>query len=78
MEHIVETVLAERGLVDNMNQMRIWLDHMKFQAGEFRCTPKEGKTVYRINFASESEAHAFAAAFGGVVSKMGVGALPIL
>jgi hypothetical protein len=50
-------------LAHELSQMRTWLDHMKFQAIGFRQV--SGANIYRVDFASEQEARAFAQAFAG-------------
>ena len=62
MLYIVEVVIAG-DLAGELSQMRTWLDHMKFQAINFRKTP--GADTCRVGFASEQEASRFAQAFGG-------------
>jgi len=47
-----------------MSNMRSWLDHHRTQPVIFRQVANDG-TVFRLEFASESEALAFVGAFGG-------------
>jgi hypothetical protein len=55
--------IAIDDLAHELSQMRTWLDHMKFQAIGFRQV--SGANIYRVDFASEQEARAFAQAFAG-------------
>jgi hypothetical protein len=64
MLYMVE-VAIDADLSGKLNQMRTWLDHMKFQAIGFRQIP--GANICRVDFKSEQEARAFAQAFAGQV-----------
>ena len=61
----VEILIAEDGLVQAMETMRTWLDHMRFTAATFRCTFVANGMVLRVDFPAEDEARAFAQAFSG-------------
>jgi hypothetical protein len=65
MVYIVEITTDGKDLADEWNQMRTWLDHMKFQAIGFRQVP--GGNACRIDFAGEEQASAFAKAFSGQI-----------
>jgi hypothetical protein len=65
MPYIVEVALATEDLADELNKMRVWLDHMKFQAIGFRQIP--GGDTWRIDFEGEQQAIAFAQAFSGQI-----------
>jgi hypothetical protein len=65
MPYIVEVALATEDLADELNKMRVWLDHMKFQAIGFRQIP--GGNTCRIDFEGEQQAKAFAQAFSGQI-----------
>lgn len=63
MLYVVEVTMDAAGLAHELNQMRTWLDHMKFQAVGFRQIP--GARICRVDFAGVREARAFAQAFAG-------------
>ncbi len=65
MLHIVEVALNAGDLASELNQMRIWLDHMRFHAIGFRQIPNAN--ISRIDFEDEQEAIEFAQAFAGQV-----------
>ena len=65
MVYIVEVTVEAGSLARELSQMRIWLDHMKFQAIGFRQIP--GANICRVDFEHEQEARAFAQAFSGQV-----------
>jgi hypothetical protein len=65
MLYIVEVAIGAGNLALELNQMRTWLDHMKFQAIGFRQIP--GANICRVDFEGEQEARAFAQAFAGQV-----------
>ena len=64
MLYTVEVAIAS-DLAGELSQMRTWLDHMKFQAIDFRKMPSAN--IFRVGFASEQEAGRFAQAFTGQV-----------
>jgi len=55
-------------LTEEMQAMRTWLDHRRFEPATFRYTFAPPAGVFRIDFTDEAQAAAFAAAFGGRVS----------
>jgi hypothetical protein len=61
--YIVEVGLDAANLAHELNQMRTWLDHMRFRAVGFRKSP--GANICRVDFESEQEAREFARAFAG-------------
>ena len=65
MLYIVEVAIETGSLALELNQMRTWLDHMKFQAIGFRRPA--GANVCRVDFEREQEARAFAGAFAGQI-----------
>ena len=52
-----------------MSQMRTWLDHYRAQSGNFRHVREMTGSKFRVEFKTESEAVAFASAFGGRVLR---------
>jgi hypothetical protein len=60
-------IFNEEALVAAMTGMREWLDHRHFEPTTFRYTFNSPGIVCRVEFADESEAAAFAEAFGGRV-----------
>ena len=65
MLYIVEVAIDTGHLAHELSQMRMWLDHMKFQAIGFRQIT--GANIFRVDFKGEQEARAFAQAFAGQV-----------
>jgi hypothetical protein len=65
MLYIVEVDTGAETLAHELNQMRTWLDHMRFQAIGFRQIP--GANTCRVDFQTEEEARAFAQAFAGQI-----------
>ena len=65
MGRLVEVSLTEDDFVGQMNRMRAWLDHRRFEPSSFTLSSAPGPKVVRVLFKSESEAAAFAAEFGG-------------
>ena len=63
MLYIVEIAIDAGNLAHELNHIRTWLDHMKFQAIGFRQIP--GRNTCRVDFQDEQEAMAFAQAFAG-------------
>ena len=65
MLYIVEIPIGTepKSLLEQMNQMRTWLDHMQYQPVGFRRI--EGKAVCRVDFVDEAQARNFASAFAG-------------
>lgn len=70
MLHLVEIAIQPQNLAHELSQMRIWLDHMKFQVIGFRQIP--GANICRVDFEKEREARAFAQAFAGQVLNRAV------
>ena len=67
MLYIVEIPVDGGDLTAQMAQMRIWLDHLRYQPGALRSSSIGGRVVFRAEFMVEAEARAFAQAFGGRV-----------
>ena len=65
MGYVVEVLVPEEDLVRQMNRMRAWLDHRHFEPSSFTLSYAGDRKGLRVLFASESEAAAFAAEFGG-------------
>ena len=64
--HIVELHYSDDPAAKNVAAMRKWLDSGKAQP-TIRCSLLGAATVLRVDFDFESEARAFAQAFGGTV-----------
>ena len=67
MRYAVEVPVAEDDLYEQMNRMRGWLDHQRFEPSSFRLSRAENRHIVRVVFQSESEATAFAAEFDGLL-----------
>ena|SRR5256885_7615507 len=52
-----------------MSQMRTWLDHYRVQPENFRHVRENTVSMFRVEFKNDSEAVAFASAFGGRVLR---------
>ena len=65
MLYVVEVPVAEDDLYEQMNRMRGWLDHQRFEPSSFRLVRADNRQLVRVLFNIESEAAAFAAEFGG-------------
>ena len=52
-------------LAESMNKMREWLDGHQVEPAVFRYSTTPSAVVFRIEFAGEEQAIAFAEAFGG-------------
>ena len=63
--HVVEIRLVGADLAVSMNEMRTWLDHNHCQPDGFRHSRGGAGITFRVDFKQESEAAAFAKAFGG-------------
>ena len=61
--HAVDVPRTEAPLADAMIRMRTWLDDREISLSLFRLE----RACYRLEFVNESEAVAFADAFGGCV-----------
>jgi hypothetical protein len=67
MLYIVDIDVSGDRLSERMNQMRMWLDHMRCQTASFRQVAASDDPVYRVDFFDENQARAFAQAFGGKI-----------
>jgi hypothetical protein len=65
MFYAVEVCLVGSDLIASMSQMRTWLDHHRFQPDTFRQSSGGAGLTLQLDFKSETEAVAFAKAFGG-------------
>jgi hypothetical protein len=65
--HVVELRYGEDALRGIMSTMRRWFDGVKGEPIAFRYSLFGTATVLRIDFDLETEARAFAQAFGGTV-----------
>ena len=67
ISHLVEVRSARDDMGASMILMRTWLDHHRFEPDSF-CQLNDGLDFcFRLEFKVESEAVAFASAFGGRV-----------
>jgi len=67
---IVEiNVMNEERLKDDMEDMRVWLDHHCVQPDKFYYTFARLGAICHLEFSVESEAEAFAATFSGHLKK---------
>lgn len=64
--YIVEIAVDVDRLSDEMNRMRVWLDHMRYQPIAFRHGSEA--VTCRIDFVDAAQAEAFAQAFAGRVT----------
>ncbi|MBV9861034.1 MAG: hypothetical protein JO267_02680 [Alphaproteobacteria bacterium] len=60
-----EIRIEDGQLLDQMMQMRIWLDRCQFEPSIFRYFHSGSGMVVRIAFPAEAEARAFATEFEG-------------
>jgi hypothetical protein len=67
MRYVVEVPVAEDDLHEQMNRMRGWLDHRRFEPRSFRLSRAGNRQVVRVLFKTENEALAFAAEFRGLL-----------
>ena len=67
MLHTVEIRLSGGNFLDDVLQVRRWLNAENVQPTTFRYWLYEPEAVLRVNFEAEAQAKAFAQAFGGVV-----------
>ena len=65
MRYVAEVPIAEDDLHEQMNRMRAWLDHQRFEPSSFRLWRSDDRQVVRVLFTARNEAMAFAAEFGG-------------
>jgi len=71
MLYVVEIRRGREELSTLMARTREWLDSQRFEPDAFRCTTDQEGLTCRLEFKVESEATAFAAAFGGEVKPIG-------
>jgi hypothetical protein len=67
MLYTVEVRFAGETFRELMLRVRGWLNSENAWPGTFRYWFSEPEALLRVNFESKEQAHAFAAAFGGVV-----------
>jgi hypothetical protein len=67
MSHIVVVSAAQGDLSARMTDRRTWLATLSLSLTVFRYTPDAEGVVFRLNLKFDSEAKAFAQAFGGRV-----------
>jgi hypothetical protein len=65
MLYTVEVRLIGGEFIASMAQMRSWLDHQRIEPDAFRHSSGGAGVTFRIDFKVETEAEAFARAFGG-------------
>ena len=61
----ISTSDESAALAESMKKMREWLDGHQVEPAMFRYNKTEPAVVFRIEFAGEDQAVAFAEAFGG-------------
>ena len=62
----VEIKIVDEGtLAEQMGTVRCWLDHQGVEPMVFRYSFVSSAILFRVDFASEAEAAAFATAFDG-------------
>ena len=71
MLYVVEIRRGREELSTLMARTREWLDSQRFEPDAFRCTTDQERLTCRLEFKVESEATAFAEAFGGDVKPIG-------
>ena len=64
MLYVVEIRRGREELSTLMARTREWLDSQRFEPDAFRCTTDQERLTCRLEFKVESEAIAFAEAFG--------------
>ena len=69
MLYTVQIRLGEDGLVGRMSEMREWLDRHRYEPDLFRYRMERRGALLRVDFKIESEAFAFAEAFGGSLGR---------
>jgi hypothetical protein len=77
MRCVVEVPVAEDDLYEQMNRMRGWLDHQRFEPSSFQLSRAGDRQAVRVVFQSENEATAFAAEFDGSLLASSVPAAAI-
>src|SRR5260221_3968902 len=65
MLYTVEVRLIGGEFIGFMTQMRTWLDHRRIEPDAFRHSSGGAGVTFRVDFKVETEADAFASAFGG-------------
>lgn len=58
-------IADEDALIEKMTAMREWLDHRRFEPSTFRYTFVLSGILFQVDFASQTQAAAFASEFGG-------------
>jgi hypothetical protein len=71
MLYVIEIRRGREELSTLMGRIREWLDSRRFEPDAFRCTTDDGGVTCRLEFKIESEAIAYAKAFGGELRPMG-------
>ena len=66
--YTAEVRLVDADFSTVLCDMRTWLDHHRFEPESFRQLSRDGGVRFLVDFKAESEAQAFATAFGGQVS----------
>jgi hypothetical protein len=61
----ISTSNESEALVESMKKMREWLDRHQVEPAVFRYSTIPPAVVFRVEFAGEGQAIAFAEAFGG-------------
>lgn len=56
----VEISLPTAEVATRMGDMRMWLDHRRFEPSKFACTERDDETVVLVEFKVGDEARAFA------------------
>ena len=67
MRYAVEVPVAEEDLNEQMNRMRGWLDHQRFEPRSFRLSRAGNRQVAHVIFKTKNEALAFTAEFHGLL-----------
>ena len=65
MQYIVEIGLGSGEFTEAMERMRTWFDHQRIEPDGFRHSYDRAEMRFRVGFSVESQASAFARAFGG-------------
>ena len=65
MLYTVQVRLDAGGLMARMSKMREWLDSHRYEPDLFQYRMERSGALLRVDFKIESEAFAFAEAFGG-------------
>jgi hypothetical protein len=60
-------IVDEDSLVEQMTAVRCWLDHQRLEPMVFRYSFFGSAILFRVEFAEETEAIAFATAFDGKI-----------